>query len=272
MNWHSYQGRQNTNPSGTGGDQGYMASTADLMVGLLFVFIIMVTFLAHKRNTETEALAAKAQTLAEEAKALAQAAEEARGAFSDPRGAVTSAIGEKIRQTLSTVQIDPASGVISLPEDVLFDLGSSVLKPGAQAKLLEVAEKLDTVLSCFVANQRGQNACEKINPYNHEVETVFIEGHTDSLPMLREGGNTKLSLDRAISVSNALVQGTKLEKYRNDQDLPLFSYSAYADTRPIKGIEPSDGRNRRVDLRIILAYKPYDESDLINKISKYLNN
>ena len=127
MSWHGYRPRQDLGSTGSSVEQGYMASTADLMVGLLFVFIIMVAFLAHKRNTETEALAA-------EAKALAAAAQEARTAFSDPRGAVTSAIGEQIRQTLATVRIDPSSGIISLPEDVLFDLGSSTLKLAAQPK------------------------------------------------------------------------------------------------------------------------------------------
>ena len=263
MAWHGYYRNHNADAPSTSTEQGYMGSTADLMVGLLFIFIIMVAFLAHKRNTETEALAA-------EAKALAAAAEEARSAFSDPRGAVTSAIGEKIRQTLSTVSIDPASGIISLPEDVLFDLGSSTLKPSAIPKLIEVAEKLDSVLPCFVANQKNLRDCRN-NPYGHEIETIFIEGHTDNVPMLRDGGNTKLSLDRAISVSNTLVRGTKMVEYRNHQDLPLFSYSAYEDTRPIKGIEPSDGRNRRVDLRIVLAYRPYDESGFLEKMGKYLS-
>ena len=263
MSWHGYRPQQEPGSAGSSVEQGYMASTADLMVGLLFVFIIMVAFLAHKRNTETEALAA-------EAKALAAAAQEARTAFSDPRGAVTNAIGEQIRQTLATVRIDPSSGIISLPEDVLFDLGSSTLKQVAQPKLIEVAEKLGTILPCFVANQRMKQVC-KNNPYGHEIETIFIEGHTDNVPMLRDGGNTKLSLDRAISVSNALVQGTPLKNYRNDQDLPLFSYSAYADSRPIKGVAPSDGRNRRVDLRIVLTYRPHDEADLLERMGKHLS-
>jgi len=257
MAFHGYQ-NQNQSSIGSGVEQGYMASTADLMVGLLFIFIIMVAFLAHKRNTETEALAA-------EARALAVAAEEARIAFRDPRGVVTNTIGEQIRQTLATVRIDPASGVISLPEDVLFDLGSSSLKPVAQPKLVEVADKLSTVLTCFVASQRKDRACPN-NPYGHEIETIFIEGHTDSLPMLRDGGNTKLSLDRAISVSNALVRGTKLADYRNDQGLPLFSFSAYADTRPLKGMAPADGRNRRVDLRIVLTYRPQDETGYLERL------
>lgn len=254
----------------TGSEQGYMASTADLMVGLLFVFIIMVAFLAHKKNTEKETMEAQAQALKHKNEALLSAAQLASASFRDPRGAVTQTIGAQIQQTLANVRVDPSNGVISLPEDVLFDLGSSTLKPTSFHKLREVAADLSAVLSCFVANQRAEPDCDNNNPYGHEIETIFIEGHTDSIPMLREGGNTKLSLDRAISVSNALVEGTELATYRNDQDMPVFSYSAYADSRPLKGIDSTDGRNRRVDLRIILTYRPQDEADFLDRLSKHL--
>lgn len=238
-----YGSRPNQSHDGYKTEEGFMASAADLMVGLLFIFIIMVAFLAHQRNTEAEAYA------------------EAHDAVKDPRGAVTDVIGNQIRIALGTdaVRIDPSSGVISLPEDVLFDLGRSDLKFGAEGRLLDVANNLSAVLPCFVANQRVGKKCSD-NPYGHEIETIFIEGHTDSRPMSRDGGNTKLSLDRAISVSNALVKKTPLDGYRNDQNMALFSYSAYADSRPLKGINPADGRNRRVDLRIVLTYRANDSS------------
>jgi chemotaxis protein MotB len=215
------------------GDQNYLASAADLMIGLLFVFIIMVAFLALQKKSE----------------------QEAREGDRDPRGTVTLAIGNEIKSTLNTVKIDPASGVITLPEELLFDSGSSVLKDVAVQRLAETSSKLSDVLKCFVANQRVAATCRK-NPFGHEIETIFIEGHTDSLPMNRDGGNTKLSLDRAISVNNSLVQGTALTNYRNQQGQPIFSYSAYAENRPLIKNDPTDGRNRRVDLRIVLTYRP----------------
>ncbi|MDY0054978.1 MAG: hypothetical protein RBS46_01655 [Methyloversatilis sp.] len=218
-------------------EHSYMASVADLMIGLLFVFIIMVAFLALQKKNEMAA-----------AEALVQGAR-------DPRGQVTEAIGEAIRATLPSVRVDPASGVISMPEDLLFDRGSSTLKEGAQAKLAEVAGVLSLVLRCYVASERGRLACPD-NEMGHEIETVFIEGHTDNLPMMRPGGNAKLSLDRALSVSVAMIDSTVLADFRNDQQQPIFSHSAYADSRPLKGVDPSDGRNRRVDLRIILSYRP----------------
>ena len=230
-------------------EHSYLASAADLMIGLLFVFIIMVAFLALQKKAE----------------------QEARAGDRDPRGSVTVAIGEEIRKTLPTVKVDPSSGVITLPEELLFDIGSSVLKESAAERLGETSIKLAEVLRCFVANQMARHACKQ-NPYGHEIETIFIEGHTDSRPMNRAGGNIKLSLDRAISVNAALVQGTPLSGFRNKNAHPVFSYSAYAESRPLIKEDPSDGRNRRVDLRIVLTYRPADADLPIGAINSAAGN
>lgn len=229
------------------GEQSYLASAADLMIGLLFVFIIMVAFLALQKKAE----------------------QEAREGDRDPRGTVTLAIGNEIKNTLNTVKIDPASGVITLPEDLLFDRGSSILKDTAIQRLGETSNKLIDVLKCFVANKRNSTSCNN-NPLGHEIETIFIEGHTDSLPMNRDGGNTKLSLDRAISVNNAMVQGTPLTDFKNQQGHPIFSYSAYAENRPLIQNDPTDGRNRRVDLRIVLTYRPAGGDTPIEGVSRFV--
>lgn len=241
-------------------EQSYMASAADLMIGLLFVFIIMVAFLALQKKADMVAYLAPQKK-----------AEQVGGGNRDPRGAVTLAIGEEIRKSLPTVKVDPASGVITLPEELLFDLGSSVLKDSAVEKLSETSRKLADVLKCFVANQRGKLACEK-NPYRHEIDTIFIEGHTDSRPMNGVGGNIKLSLDRATSVKGALVHGTPLENFKNKDSHPIFSYSAYAESRPLIKEDPTDGRNRRVDLRIVLTYRPPDVDTMVDSVSTSLKN
>lgn len=238
-------------------EQNYMASAADLMIGLLFVFIIMVAFLALQKKAEQEARARD---------------QEVRAGNQDPRGMVTKAIGEEIRKSIPTVKVDPASGVITLPEDLLFDIGSSELKDSAFEKLGETSLKLGEVLKCFVANQRTRAYCTKKNPSEHEIETIFIEGHTDSRPMNRSGGNIKLSLDRAISVNGALVQGTLLSGFRNKDSHPIFSYSAYADSRPLIKDDPTDGKNRRVDLRIVLTYRPPEIDNPIDSVRASLKN
>lgn len=225
-------------------DGGYLASASDLLIGLLFVFIILVVVLALEQRRQQQAMEEERAGLI------------GRG---DPRGTVTDAIGAGLAPALPGIRIDRESGVISLPEDVLFDLGSAKLSPKGQHALKSAVSSLVSVLPCYVANQRQGSSCTS-NPYGHEIETIFIEGHTDNRRLLRPGyDNTNLSLDRARSVEGALVQGTPLQSYRNQSGQPLFSFSAYADSRPLKGTAPSDARNRRVDLRIVLTYRPIEE-------------
>lgn len=218
-------------------DGGYLASASDLLIGLLFVFIILVVVLALEQRRQQQALIAGG----------------------DPRGTVTGTIGAGLAPTLPGIRIDRESGVISLPEDVLFDRGSAELSPKGKTALRNAVSSLAAILPCYVANQRHRENCAE-NPEGHEIETIFIEGHTDSVPLLRPGyDNTNLSLDRARSVERALVQGTSLQGYRNQSGQPLFSFSAYADSRPLKDTDPSDAKNRRVDLRIVLTYRPIEE-------------
>lgn len=227
------------------GEGGYLASASDLMIGLLFIFIILVVVLALEQRRQEQVL---------------QDQTEAFIGAGDPRRFVTDVIGKKLAEALPGAQLDLESGVISLPESVLFDLGSAQLSTSGREALEQASGLLAQALPCFVANQRAIEDCKEANAFGHEIETIFIEGHTDSIPLLRAGyDNTNLSLDRARSVQRVLVQGTNLEDYRNANGLPLFSLSAYADTRPLAGTDSTDPRNRRVDLRVVLSYKPIEE-------------
>ena len=214
-------------------EQSFMISVSDIMVGMLFLFIIMIAYFTYKFRLEQQ-------------KRLSDV---------DPRGYVTSLIGAEIKRSMPDIRIDPSNGIITLPEELLFDIGSSVIKPSVVNKLRDISNKLETVIMCFVANQRVHQDCSK-NPHGHEIETIFIEGHTDNRPMLKDGGNIKLSLDRALSVNAALVDSTPLENFKNKDNYSIFSFAAYADKRLLIKNNPSDARNRRVDLRIILTYKP----------------
>lgn len=97
------------------GEGGYLASASDLMIGLLFIFIILVVVLAlEQRRQEAELDAVKGAA--------------------DPRASVTEVIGQALKDAKLDVRIDQASGVISLPSDTLFALGSSSLSaPATQA-------------------------------------------------------------------------------------------------------------------------------------------
>lgn len=225
-------------------DGGYLASASDLMIGLLFVFIILVVVLAvQQRRQQAEIDRQRAGLI---------------GA-SDPLFVVTGAIGDALTKALPKVRVDRKTGVISLPEDVLFPRGSFQLSDFGRAALIRAAEQLQIAMPCYVDNQRENRDCS-LNPHRHEVDTIFIEGHTDSVPYASGvKDNFDLSLARARAVEQVLVRGSELAGFRNKSQQPLFSFSAYADTRPIPGTNPTDAQNRRVDLRIVLSYQPIDK-------------
>ena len=92
------------------------------------------------------------------------------------------------------------------------------------------------------------------------VDTIFIEGHTDSRPFKKqEMGNWGLSSYRAIAVWNFWTEkpGNHLSftKLKNKNNVNVFSVSGYADTRRVEMDEDTDlkrKKNRRIDLRFTM--------------------
>ena len=106
---------------------GYLASASDLMIGLLFVFIILVVVLALEQRRQQDIIDRERAGLI--------------GA-GDPLIVVTGAIGDALKKVLPHVKVNPKTGVISLPEDVLFPRGSSQLSPSGRQVLVSAAEQL----------------------------------------------------------------------------------------------------------------------------------
>lgn len=103
------------------------------------------------------------------------------------------------------------------------------------------------------------------------LDTVFIEGHTDSVPNRKEMGNWGLSTYRAISLwlhwtenPGHLAQLKNLKTAVREEgaiERPLISTSGYADTRPADlakvgmahPIGVGNPADRRIDIRFTLA-------------------
>ncbi|MCE2961300.1 MAG: hypothetical protein ACK56K_04740 [Akkermansiaceae bacterium] len=103
------------------------------------------------------------------------------------------------------------------------------------------------------------------------LDTVFIEGHTDSVPNRQVMGNWGLSTYRAISLWLHWTDNPgRLAKLKNLKsavredgaiERPLISTSGYADTRPADlnkaGVTPPSGvgnpADRRIDIRFTLV-------------------
>ena len=231
-------------PEKADGEGSYLASASDLMIGLLFIFIILVVVLALEQRRQESEL------------------DEVKGA-ADPRASVTEVIGKALKDAKIDVRIDPASGVISLPSDTLFALGSSALSPAATQAIRDARVRLAQVLPCYVASEmKGmeRRLCPT-NPGRHEIDTIFLEGHTDSVPNSAAGGNLGLSFDRARAIQQVLLgDGSPLLPFANSASQPIFSYSAYGSDRLLPDIAGTDARNRRVDMRIVLKYQSINDT------------
>jgi len=83
---------------------------------------------------------------------------------------------------------------------------------------------------------------------------IFIEGHTDNVPIntARYGSNWDLSAARSVAVAERLLEGPKMDPIR-------LTISGHADTRPQAPNQSWEGRaqNRRVE---VIVKQPLNES------------
>lgn len=218
------------------------------MSGLLLVFILATVALMLQVSVTQTALGQKVQE-----------AEAQKAAFDAQVGTISEA--EKVRTEILTetskrlkaagieVQVNTDTAVLSIPTAALgFTSGSYAIEP----RYADRAAKIGQVLS-DVLRDNGRTAY---------LDTVFVEGHTDSDPFKGPLGmdNWGLSTFRAISLwqlwGRALPAGTQLDALKNADGHPLFSVSGYSDTRPTadtpKGVHDYAG-NRRIDIRITIV-------------------
>ena len=216
-------------------ESGYMASASDLMIGLLFIFIVMVMVL------------------------LARKPEPAPEPLPDPLAQVVQAIGTRLLNAGVPVTINQASGVITLPADTLFARGRAELEDDGMHSLQLSAQLLQQILPCYIHSERGEQGGDcPPNPQQVEIETILIEGHTDSTPLHRgDYTNWHLGLDRARAVYKVL-DAPRMQQLRNARGQPVFGISSYADERPVN--VDNAAQNRRVELRFMLAFQNHDRA------------
>jgi flagellar motor protein MotB len=154
------------------------------------------------------------------------------------------------------VEIILAQNAFHIPEHQLqFALG----KYEIPATHTEAANTIGQVLLKYLSKPENQTL----------LDTVFVEGHTDSVPNSREMGNWGLSTYRAISLWNFWTDKpgelSALKALRTapaDPKIPakpLISVSGYADTRSTHGLLDGLGlkddrsEDRRIDIRFTLV-------------------
>ncbi len=198
-------------------EESFFISMTDMVVGVLFIFVILLMYFAFQLRDETE-----------EIENLDKNVNEARVEILNELKAELEKIGIE-------VIIEPENGILRLPENILFDRGQSTLSSNGNRSVAALAKALSFALKChtFVEGARIDKECTEDE---FMIDTIFIEGHTDSDQYVGAGyDNWDLSVKRATSTYRKLLSaapGLGLLRNAKIDGRPIFSVSGYAETRP----------------------------------------
>jgi chemotaxis protein MotB len=268
-------------------DESVFISMTDIMVGLLFIFILIIMFFALQAKLDAE----KISILENDNDRLTglvgggwrdrllldRYLENVAKHRSDILGWLQ---GYLVSQGLEAAEIDIQNGILRLPEGVLFDSGEYNIEDGSSAAIAAkvLAEGLSLVLPCSVMSGVGAPFMPKENckhaVYNNEnmafVEAIFLEGHTDNVQITASlpgapliTSNLKLSARRSTNTFEKMITYVpSLKQFHSpisSGNRPILAVSAYGETRPIASNFTREERasNRRIDLRILM-HEPRD--------------
>ncbi len=218
----------------------YFISLNDFLVGLLFIFIVLLMTYSLIFQDSVDQLNKQLNERME------------------LRTALLKRIQVKLEKGGYQAEVVANEGVLRLPEGVLFEPGQARLGQRAQGALSIIAGELAAELPCFGARRNNSTCPSSSGPI---LEAVYVEGHTDDLPIntAQFRSNWELSSARSIATYNYLIDVERtLSKLPNASGTAtLLGASAYADTRPVaKVANPAAGhrqKNRRVDFRFLLS-------------------
>ena len=237
-------------------EENYFVSMTDMMVGLVFIFIIMLMYFALQFQDITDQMTGADRQRAE--------------------------ILRELQQTLKEkgveVSIDTQNGVLRLPDAILFDSGRAELKADGRVAVGHLADALAEVLPCYTDARDGALRRPAACPDTaYRIESVYIEGHTD-VDALSGGGamrdNLDLSAFRATNTFRALIDHRQEIAGRctkkGSECAAVLSVSGYGSERPVVvGNDDAAKRsNRRIDLRLIMVAP--DSTAAIQAVSREL--
>ncbi len=249
-------GRRGIRAGGEGGD--YFASMTDLMLGLIFVFIIMLVGFAMNLHQAERRITSGASAHSETELARREMLHDVA----------------RILQGVLPVTIDEENGTLQLGGDILFPQGAAEAYPDALPKLKLLANALDLVLPCYAVAADSRALPQCAGKHKGRLDAVYIEGHSDAMPIRtsRFKNNWDLSAARASETFKRLVEADPaLARLANDRGERLIGVSGYGATRPVDDSKSAAGmqRNRRIELRFIMAASETHEiDDMINQVDK----
>jgi len=223
----------------------FWISISDLMTSLLFIFILILAYMILEYQDKQN---------------IAQQKIEAFEKNVNARSDLLHQLQNKLKIKGINVEIDTDEGAMRITRERLFDSAKADIRKDKVWIIQAIANELFMMM--------------KEDIYKKAINTIFIEGHTDSI-RLNKGKcgfrwtNMELSAQRAINtflLMDKLTNGA-LSKLKNSKGEALISYSGYADTRPIKGIsnKTKDGRERNRRIQFFFAVNPPSLKELKNE-------
>ena len=281
---------------GDEGEDSYFVSMTDIMVGMLFVFIILLMFFVFRIQNTSEPMVPVSTydavvkqrdqadvTIQKLRMEVARLKQNPLERYLKSADAVKQRILEALKADIvnvggmkaGDVKIIPEQGILRLTGDVLFPRGVSKIaagSPGDKA-VRALALALSRVLPCFSVGP-ASNPTKQCNPNAVFIDNVFIEGHTDNQQIkgVLDGGvtdNLTLSARRATNTEDMIYeyQPSLLKMFSivpsedglklGRGESPLINASAFGDTRPIAPNDTLAGRERNRRIDLrVLMYTP----------------
>ncbi|NUB27004.1 OmpA/MotB family protein [Azospirillum brasilense] len=265
--------RRHRHSSESGDQEGYFVAFNDLLTGILFIFILLLTgVVLGNRNGMSDLQALEAALKEERAKTEQfnrrltaaqgelgnrQAADNTLAENKVKRAKLLDRIAAKLKAHGYTVTVDAEAGVLRLPDSLLFGSGSRKPDHAGGETLRLLGGLLEREIRC--ATRPTSDCPLGSTPF---LEAVFVEGHTDSMPVRKDSNNPyytdnwKLSVERALAAFSEMKKSSPyLERLVNAQGRSIFGVSGYAEGRAVADNESEEGResNRRIDLRFLLS-------------------
>lgn len=206
---------------------------SDLMAGVMAVVMLMLVVSVLQKNVSE--IAYKEEII------------KAKGSKNDPVTKMMKTLNAMISTKSATefISIDTRTNRMTL-RDGVFERGSACLKPEARAAVESVHEYLKDFLR------------------ENSKANIFVEGYTDNLPVKTPvvdyqrfctvyDDNFTLSAARAREARRYLIGSLDADSARR------VVVAGYGDSKPLIGIDPTDSKNRRVEVLFMIEQESKSE-------------
>jgi flagellar motor protein MotB len=246
------------------GGENYFVSMTDMMVGMLFIFIILLMSFALVFRQTTDTHVADANEIRERLTELQSKVAQQIAAIQNTNG-LRDRLLQDLKEALKNAGLDVKidAGVLHLTQnDVTFPFKSAELLSTSRDNVRLVADVLAQVLPRYLPCGEGVVPPACLPSALGSVDTVFLEGHTDKQGEETPAGrqeNWRLSTERAVATFREIIsRQPELDQLKNRKGERVLSVAAYASSRP--AVEGDDAaayaQNRRIDLRFVMDTDP----------------